>query len=251
MAKQKGIVKLEGTIGDITFFKSTDGYLARENAPISAQRLATDPAFQRTRENNAEFANAGKAGKLLRKAIGTLLQNAKDGRVVSRLTQTMMKVVKADTTSPRGFRNAVDGQLGFLKNFDFNKNANLGSTVAIEYTTTLDRASGKLILNVPSFIPVNKIVAPAGTTHFSIVSAGVEVDFNNETYVSETNSTAVLPLNNQVVNALVLQNTVTAASTLPLLLVMGIQFYQQVNGTNYPLKNGAFNSLSIIAIDNN
>ena len=32
MAKQKGIIKLDGTIGDITFYKSQDGYLAREKA---------------------------------------------------------------------------------------------------------------------------------------------------------------------------------------------------------------------------
>jgi len=30
MARQKGIIKLDGTIGGITFYKSQDGYLARE-----------------------------------------------------------------------------------------------------------------------------------------------------------------------------------------------------------------------------
>ena len=29
MAKQKGIVKLTGTIGDVSFYKSQDGFLAR------------------------------------------------------------------------------------------------------------------------------------------------------------------------------------------------------------------------------
>ena len=53
MAKQKGIIKLEGTIGDITFYKSTqDGHLAREKGGVSADRIANDPNFQRTRENS-------------------------------------------------------------------------------------------------------------------------------------------------------------------------------------------------------
>ena len=30
MARQKGIIKLKGTIGDITFYKTQDGHLARE-----------------------------------------------------------------------------------------------------------------------------------------------------------------------------------------------------------------------------
>jgi hypothetical protein len=34
MAKQKGIIKLEGTIGDITFYKSQDGFLAKGKGGI-------------------------------------------------------------------------------------------------------------------------------------------------------------------------------------------------------------------------
>ena len=44
-------------------------------------------------------------------------------------------------------------------------------------------------------------------------------------------------------------NQVTAASTKPLFLALGIEFYQEVNGQMYPLKNGAFNPLSIAKVD--
>lgn len=69
MAKQKGIIKLKGTLGDITFYKSQDGFLAREKGGIEASRIASDRAFQRTRENGSEFGNANKAGKMLRTAF--------------------------------------------------------------------------------------------------------------------------------------------------------------------------------------
>jgi len=42
MAKQKGIIKLEGTIGDITFYKSQDGFLAKGKGGISADRIANE-----------------------------------------------------------------------------------------------------------------------------------------------------------------------------------------------------------------
>ena len=45
MAQQKGIIKLDGTIGGITFYKSKDGYLAREKGGVSADKIANDPAF--------------------------------------------------------------------------------------------------------------------------------------------------------------------------------------------------------------
>src|SRR5690606_41761396 len=80
MAKQRGIVKLEGTIGDITFLKTKDGYLAKEKTHISADRIATDPAFKRTRENGAEFGRAGKAGKLVRSAFRASSQTAPDSK---------------------------------------------------------------------------------------------------------------------------------------------------------------------------
>jgi hypothetical protein len=32
-------------------------------------------------------------------------------------------------------------------------------------------------------------------------------------------------------------------------LALGIEFYQEVNGQMYPLKNGAFNALSLVKVD--
>src|ERR1044071_6751504 len=90
MAQQKGILPLKGTIGNITFYKSRDGFLAREKGGVDGKRIATDPAFQRTRENGCEFGRACSAGKLLRITFRTLLQNASDSKMVGRLTRDMM-----------------------------------------------------------------------------------------------------------------------------------------------------------------
>ncbi|HSQ45116.1 MAG TPA: hypothetical protein VLM16_08980 [Ginsengibacter sp.] len=59
MAKQSGIIPLEGTIGNITFYKSKQGFLAKGKGGIPADRNAKDPAFIRTRENGSEFGKAG------------------------------------------------------------------------------------------------------------------------------------------------------------------------------------------------
>ncbi|WP_262707878.1 hypothetical protein [Pseudocnuella soli] len=39
-----------------------------------------------------------------------------------------------------------------------------------------------------------------------------------------------------------------ANSTHPLMLVLGISFFQQVNGNSYSLKNGAYNALAIVRV---
>lgn len=249
MAKQKGIIRLDGTIGGITFYKSTlDGYLAREKGGVSADKIANDPAFQRTRENGEEFGRAGKAGKLLRNAIRAMLQNASDSRMVSRLTQKMVEVIQEDITNTRGQRNVIDGEAELLEGFEFNISGKLGTTLYASYTGTIDRVAGTLTANIPAFVPINMIAAPGGTTHFKIVSAGAEVDFENESFVMNNQTSAVLPWDATATAVINLVNAVTASSTHPLFLALGIEFYQEVNGQMYPLKNGAYNALALVKV---
>lgn len=248
MAKQKGIIKLEGTIGDITFYKSQDGFLAKGKGGIPADRIANDPNFVRTRENGAEFGNAGKAGKTLRTAIRGLLQNASDNRMTSRLASEMVKVIQADVTNPRGQRNVIDGEAELLEGFDFNKNGKLATTLYAPYTAVIDRVAGTLTVGIPSFLPANMVAAPNGATHYKIISAGAEIDFENESFVVDNQATAILPWDNVATAVINLANTVPANSTHPLFLALGIEFYQEVNGVKYPLRNGAFNALNLVKI---
>ena len=249
MARQKGIIKLKGTIGDITFYKTQDGHLAREKGGIDASRIASDPAFQRTRENGSEFGRAGKAGKMLRTALRPLLLNSADSRMVSRLTQAMVKVIQADTVSERGLRNVIDGEAELLFGFEFNIRGKLGTSLFAPYVATIDRAAGEIKVDLASFIPANMIAAPSGTTHFKIISGGAEVDFETETFVVSSSETAILPWDNTATAAINQVNAVTPASTKPLFLAVGVEFYQEINGQMYPLKNGAYNPLSLAKVD--
>jgi hypothetical protein len=248
MAKQKGIIKLEGTLGDITFFKSGDGYIAREHAPVSASRIATDPAFERTRENNSEFSSAANAGKLVRDAVHVLLKDAKDRHTSPRLHKEMMNVLHSDDNSIRGQRKVAWGNLELLQGFEFNAAALLSNTLFAPYTATINRAAGTLAVDIPSFIPANSVTAPAGSTHFKLVSCALEVNFADGITVADIKSTDALPWNGIATAAISMAGKVTANSTQPLFLLLGIQFLQVVNGIAYPLKSSAFNSLGIIKV---
>jgi hypothetical protein len=248
MARQKGIIKLKGTIGDITFYKTKDGHLAREKGGIDASRIKSDPAFQRTRENGAEFGRAGKAGKILRTALRTLLVNSADSRMVGRLTQAMVKVIQADLVSERGLRNVIDGEAELLSGFEFNIKGKLGTSLFAPFVGTIDRVSGEIAFSIDPFVPANMIAAPSGTTHFKIISAGAEIDFEAESFVEAHSETAILPWNATPTVAVNQTNQVTPASSKPLFLALGVEFYQEVNGLMYPLKNGAYNPLALVNV---
>lgn len=248
MARQKGIIKLEGKIGDISFYKSKDGFLAREKGGVDAARIKNDPAFVRTRENGSEFGSSASSGKLLRDSIRTMMQNASDSRVTSRLTKLMTQIKNLDGTSARGERNvgvgiAVPAAKVLLKGFNFNDKAILGSILFNPFN--VDPGTG--VITLDDLIPINDLNAPSGATHISLKGAWAKVDFaTGETDVQESN-VVNLPIDATSTDV-VLTPVASAAGPGTDLFLLMVEFFQEVNGNQYTLKNGAYNALSIVEI---
>jgi len=237
-------------MGGVSFYKTAeDGYLARTKGGVDAERIKNSPEFERTRENGAEFGRAGVAAKLLRAAFRALILNASDGRMASRLTGEMMKVLKADTTSLRGQRNVIDGEAELLQGFEFNINSSLESCLLVPYTINIDRPSGVVTVQVSGFDPRVSIVAPQGATHARIVVASALVDFQAETHVSDVNGGQDMPITGGIVQPLGMNLSFTQNSAAPVFVALGIQFSQQVNNNLYSLKNGAYNALQVVAVN--
>jgi len=148
MARQKGIIKLTGPVGDVSFYKSGTEYLARTKGGVDADRIKTDPAFARTRENGQEFGRAGKASKLLRNALKVPISKSADNQVASRLTTALLKVIQADTTNARGERTVLAGDLSLLVGFEFNKNNALDNMIKAAHTVAFDRTTGEATIAV-------------------------------------------------------------------------------------------------------
>jgi hypothetical protein len=82
----------------------------------------------------------------------------------------------------------------------------------------------------------------------STFTGSASIDFEAGVYESIQSSTDAIPVDGAATAASTLQNAVTANSTHPLFLLLGIEFYQVVNGASYTLKNGAFNALSLVKV---
>lgn len=249
MAKQAGIIKLKGTIDDISFYKTADGHMARAKGGIDRAKILNDPAFQRTRENGSEFGTAGKGGKLIRTSVRHLLQHAKDRRVVGRLTKELLAIIKTDPINNRGERTIENGVMEMLKGFNFNSNAPLGTTIYMAHQSAFDRVTGDATASIEAYNPNIRIVAPGGTTHFRLSLGAAELDFQNMQFQYAADDTAILPYDSTEVPATVLTASLTPNSSLPVILVVCVEFFQLVNGEYYPLKNGANNALEVVQVD--
>jgi hypothetical protein len=249
MGKQLSILEIKATLGQLNFYKSEDGFLVRRKSGLDKTKILTDSSFQRTRENMSEFAGAAHAGKLLRESVISLMTLAKDSKVTSRLQKSLMLILKGDTASIRGQRKVQNGDVTLLTGFNFNRHAKLSVVFNPPYTTAVDRVAGTLSVSIPSFQPDLMIAAPEGATHFKIVSAGSEVDFVNNTSVTDLQSSAILPWDSTPTTLIALSSSVSAGSVQPLFIHLGVQFFEQINSNYYPLKNNAYNPLGIVKVD--
>ena len=236
---------MEGAIADLSFYKTGDGYLVREKTDLG-KKLKNHPAFQRTRENGAEFGRAAKAAKLFRDSIRTILVKTADARMHSRLHQLMVKVLQADSQSMRGERHPAKGNFSPLQDFQFNLYSGLNSTLYIPFTATINRATGNHLLEIAASEPYKQIVPPEGATHFKLVGAATTIDFAGNLFESKTAISDAKPINAASQEAVQLPLPLSANSVWPIFLVLGIEFHQLVNNNQYKLLNGAFNALGLV-----
>jgi hypothetical protein len=248
MAKLKSIIKIEGTLDDLTFYKGKEGYLVKTKSGVSKKRIETDPAFARTRENGTEFGMAASSGKMLRQAILDLMSDAKDNLVTARLTRVMTQVKNADTTSPRGQRTVAVGILTpngqqALNGFNFNDRAKLSAVLLSDFT--LDTTTGEI--TIVDFTPNQNLAIPEGATHVSLESGFLNLDFATGDKDLELSLVTNLPIDNTS-GTITLTPTAVPVGTGTQAYFLKIAFYQEINAVQYPLNNGAYNALQLVGL---
>lgn len=249
MAKQKGLIKLEGTLGDITFVKTADGYIARERTSLSGDRIKNDASFQRTRENMSEFGRAAQTGQLIRTAFRPLYSGIADARMTGRLTKELMRVLRTDALNQRGQRTPQDGVLGLLQGFNFSRDASLSSKLYVQHQAVIDRAAGTATVTLPLFAPGKMVSSPSGATHFRLLSGVARINFETGDYSLNQDRSDEILVNNPAEVQVQLATTFAANTEDVLLLTFGIEFMQLVNGQQYPLNDGGYSALAIVLVD--
>ena len=248
MARLNGLVKFEGTLDNLTFYKSADGHFVRTKGGVSKNRIMNDPAFVRTRENGMEFGSIATSGKLLRNSLGTLVFRAKDSKLTSRLVKVMGQIKNLDSVSERGKRNVSVGLTDasaklLLKGFDFNARATLGSVLNTSYS--VDTGTGEVTLS--SFNPMEQLRAAEGATHFSLQVGYLNLNFETGESDLTLSPESVFPLVQGAISPVLTPSGVPAGSGVGMHVLL-IEFFQEVNGVQYMLNNGAYNVLNLLEV---
>ena len=64
-----------------------------------------------------------------------------------------MRILKTDPVSDRGQRMVAKGNVSLLRLFEFNSRNRITQSLYNKYVKRIDRASGKITVNIPGFIP--------------------------------------------------------------------------------------------------
>jgi hypothetical protein len=258
MAIQKGPLKYVGTLGEVRHFKikGNKGYFAGLKGGPSAEQIASDPAFVRTRENMNEFGGSAIAGKSLRTSIAGLIRNNGDSQVTGRITAIMKKINLEDGSEVRGRRAIlVTVAPQYLEGFEFNKFTSLNGAFNAPYTITPTAARDSSTLDIPSFNPLDRMFVPAGATHFKIINAITvlsDFEYNSTTGVYEPKDSTTnglidvqdsgfLPVNASTgVLSIVstLPGSPTISADVSVVNVLAVEFYQEVNSNYYLFAQG-------------
>lgn len=265
MARQKGLIKYVGTIGDIRHFKikGEKGYFAGLVGGPTGEQVKTADEFKRTRENMSEFAGCAKIGKAVRTAFSPL-KHMYSRRLTGRLTAIMKKINLEDGSEARGQRAILITQVPqHLEGLDFDPSLSLSSVLRASYEVVPLVPRIGSTLTVPSFHPQNFLKVPSGATHFRLINAVAAVSdyaFNVESGgyeakvpeedgvmgIAQTDYIPVGAVTPEIVMESKLQNDLEPAADVSILNAVGIEFFQKAGSEYYLFASG--NALRLVDV---
>jgi hypothetical protein len=164
MARQKKII-LSGRVSNIIFYEFRGIACARTRPARVRQTKATKSSAK-------QFGKAVRMSRVLRSGLDFILPDPRDKSMMYRLNNALLQWLLQ--TKP-GSKLTTD--LPFISGFEFNEESLLTSRLKLSLTIGWT-TRGKIIVDLPEFVPVRDIAAPAYTkrVHLKIAVTGCSVD---------------------------------------------------------------------------
>ena len=203
----------------------------------------------RTLENAQAFGMCATAAKMLRNAIGPLMDGIHDPTVNQRLVKELMKVIRNNPTGIKseGLKN---GDLELLMGFKFNAKADLFARLFCAYRSTINRSDRHMTMAIPSFDSYWDLVVPRGATHYQFLSAGVGADFAKNTFDSEIQRTEFLPVGVKCSRPVAFIHDVGVQDSNTLFMVVALKFYIKCGTELLPVMDKSFSPVNVVEVSN-
>lgn len=251
MAKLVGPLRLKGSVEGLNFRVMKDGECIVGAKPGPSSKMVKEhQRFQRTRENSKEFVRAQAAATLLRRALMPEWKLAAGINSFRKLHAIMVRVLQKDTVSVRGERMVTPRALKLLEGFDVNEKVPFTAAFKVPLNCTIERGTGEMVLNLPSFIPSARIMQHAGATHARLMIKGFALNFDSNEILHSATETMLIPITDDETETGSLQVTVAAEQGMSMFLCAGLSYWRNDRlGDLMPCAENGNNALTLLSID--
>ena len=251
MAVQTGPNTFRGKLGPITGYFRNNKHMIRRSSSLCLDQMLRNPGSTNTFKNALEMGSAISGGSLIRTDLRGLLMRGKDSQHHNRLSGLLRRALNTEPVHRKGERSLQYCDLTSLRGYNFNLKGLLNSCFKSSYNGFINRKSGVALLKMESFVPTTHLKKPDGATHFEIISICSEINFEAKTNVNTTNKTVIRKITNTPTGSIELVHNFKPKSTNQILLMMGIRFYQDINGELLQITGREFSPLSIVEVSSN
>ncbi|MDI1354895.1 MAG: hypothetical protein PSX36_08255 [bacterium] len=261
MAKQKGLIKIKGTIGNLSFYTTKHGDVVRTKWGPDRETRKNNPAFAEADRNSTEFGGCSASGKVFRQAVAELISGISDSDLNTRVNSLMIAVKNLDEKSAHGKRNVGMGlvnpkAVNLFKGFNFNKNAPLDWILKAPYA--IDQKTG--CITIKGIAEKGAIKFPKGATHVCFCGGWAKIDFIEKKADIKISGVKTLPRNTEQEDVLLKPKTAPKIKGKDLsaaparskaqrtFVVLKIGFLQDQGGKHYPLSDTKYNAAAVIGV---
>ena len=247
--RQKGFIRLQnGSLGETTFKKTNGVHRAQEKKVQNPKKFKTAPEFERVRENAEAFGNGSISAKLVKLCVKRFIRWRPDLDRFHRLKTLSSKLIKLDSVSAPGKGKITMENAKYLLGFEFNSKYSLRSFFNARFSTNVNRKTGEVQINIPSFIPTDRINVPKGTTHYKIVAAGSVIDFYDKKYVTKQYESGNMLWDDVATGDIHISLTVPPKSKLPIFIFLGLEFLEVTMGITSSVAMHSMDPLCIVDV---
>lgn len=245
MAKQKGFIKIKGTIQGLCYYKLNGKDIVRKASGPSKERINTDPAFVNVKANNQEFAAAVLMSKAITKGLGPISKKFKDTYMQSRLTGACRKIIQKGNgylgQREVNLLNKSDELIGF----QLNKTQVFNQIYTAQIKVIHNEQQNEITIAIPKSLKSHLNKLPKNASHFILTTAisyissyqwkeivkayqPLHVNQNGMGVITQSQP---LGVNNEHQNIqMLVQVPIKKTAKIALTIWLGINYLKEVNG---------------------
>ncbi|WP_334113847.1 hypothetical protein [Paucihalobacter sp.] len=247
MARVTGLFKITGTIGGMNFYLDGGENLVRDaGGGFNGDAIRTKDSMVRVRENASEFGHCASVKRVFMNALHPYLSKLKGRKLHSAMTSLFVQIKNFDPVSKRGERRVSQGLTtpdghNLLLTYSYPERFTVDQVLGNRFSVDMTTHSCSCI-----DFDVSKIAFPEYATHVSLLYGVVFMDF--EVLEAKAFLAADYYIAKNDVNHSITLNPVAAPiGTGVRIAVMGVRFYQEVNGVMTQLE--AKRGVAVLGVD--